>query len=105
MNYKEVIMKHFIIDVRYKVPFEQLNGTVTEHRAFLQIGYDNGMLLCSGPKETKKGAIILAKTDDVEKLKVFFKNDPYIVKKLAEYEYIEFNPVKFQPFLQNWIEN
>ena len=97
-------MKHFFIDVKYKVPFEELSERVTEHRTFLQIGYDNGILLLSGPRETKKGAIIIARANEVDELKSFFKNDPYILNNLADYEYVEFNPVKFQPFLQNWIE-
>ena len=97
-------MKHFFIDVKYKVTFEELSESITEHRAFLQIGYDNGILLCSGPRETKKGAIIIARANEVDELKIFFKNDPYILKDIADYEYAEFKPVKFQPFLQSWIE-
>jgi len=98
-------MKHFIIFVKYRVPFEKLGNNVAVHRTFLQSGYDDGMLLCSGPNEKKSAGVVVAKANDIEELKGFFKNDPYALKELADYEYLEFNPIKFQPFLQNWIES
>ena len=45
-------MKHFIIEIRYLLPVEQMTEIVAEHRQFLQGGYERGMLLCSGPTRT-----------------------------------------------------
>ena len=33
----------------------------------------------------------------------FFNDDPYLVHQAAEYTFVEFNPVKRQPFLEAWI--
>jgi uncharacterized protein YciI len=97
-------MKHFIIEIDYKIPVETIPQIVDEHRAFLQIGYDKGILLCSGPKEPRTGGMIVARSNSMEEIKAFFIEDPYAKHDVAEHRFIEFKPVKFQSFLRNWIE-
>ena len=97
-------MKHFIILSTYAVPFEQLGNNIADHRAFLQTGYDNGMLLCSGPQASKTGGAIIARASGLEELKGFFNDDPYQKKGLAKYQFIEFDPVKRQAFLEDWMK-
>ena len=95
-------MKHFIVDIHYLVPFEQLSDILPYHRAFLQTGYDQGIILMSGPKEPRTGGFVIARSESLATLKSFFENDPYKTKKVASYSIEEFNPVKFQPWLENW---
>lgn len=97
-------MKHFIIEITFKVPIENFPEIVTEHRAFLQTGYEAGLLLCSGPKEPRVGGMVVARAESLEILTDFFLNDPYKNNDVAEYRFIEFNPIKYQGFLQNWID-
>ena len=97
-------MCHFLIEITYKVPTEKLDEFVSLHRSFLQTGYDSGLLLYSGPQEPRVGGIILARAESKEVIIEFFSHDPYQKNKIAEYRLVEFNPVKFQPFLQEWIE-
>jgi hypothetical protein len=40
----------------------------------------------------------------MEKVDEFFKSDPYRVKGLAEYRFIEFNPKNYQDFMKSWVE-
>lgn len=95
-------MKYFVVEITYRASVEKIDAAVADHRAFLQSGYDNGSLLCSGPQIPKTGGIIIARAESLEALKEFFTNDPYQARKLAEYRFIEFNPVKRQPFLASW---
>jgi uncharacterized protein YciI len=97
-------MKHFIVEITYTVTFEELRETVVEHRAFLQGGYDQGWLLCSGPQSPKVGGMVVARAPSREALIDFFSNDPYLNKGLATYRWVEFEPVKHQPFLKDWVE-
>ena len=53
-------MKHFLVDIDYLVPVEELAEILPRHRAFLQTGYDKGILLCSGPKEPRTGGLAVA---------------------------------------------
>ncbi len=96
-------MKHFIVEVTYKVPFEQVLPTRAEHRAYLQTGYARGWLLCSGAQASKKGGLVIARAPSLEELQVFFQDDPYRVKELASYRFIEFEPAQYQDVLKDWL--
>lgn len=96
-------MKHFVIQTTFNVPFEQLGDALTEHRAFLQHGYDRGWILCSGPQNPRVGGIIVVRGPSLADLQAFFAEDPYQKKGLAQYRFIEFEPVKRQAFLEEWV--
>lgn len=95
-------MKHFIIEVTYRIPVEQLGENLAEHRAFLQTGYAKGWLLCSGPQAPRLGGMVVARAPSLEDLQAFFKNDPYQLKGLADYRFVEFEPVLRQALLETW---
>lgn len=96
-------MKHFVIILTYKVPFEQLADVLPLHRAFLQTGYDRSWLLMSGPQQPKVGGLIIGRAPSLDEMKEFFKNDPYAVQNVASYQFIEFDPVKRQEFIESWV--
>jgi len=96
-------MKHFLVELKYLVPTEKLDTVVAEHRKYLQTGYDQGILLLSGPKIPRTGAFAVARVSSIEILREFFANDPYNKNHFVEYTFSEFNPVKYQPLLDNWI--
>lgn len=96
-------MKHFLVDIHYSVPVEQLVDILPAHRAFLQTGYASGILLMSGPKEPRTGGYAIARSDSQEELEVFFKDDPYHIKQVATHTFVEFKPVLFQPWMDDWV--
>lgn len=97
-------MKHFLIEITYRFPFEQLSGHVAEHRAFLQTGYAKGWLLLSGPQVPKIGGMIVARAPSLADIQAFFQDDPYQKKGLADYRFVEFEPVLHQTLVKEWIE-
>lgn len=96
-------MKHFIIEITYTGTAEEIGATVSDHRAFLQTGYDLGWLLVSGPQVPRTGGMIVARAPSLAEIQDFFKNDPYQIKGLAAYRFVEFEPVKHQDFLKSWL--
>ena len=96
-------LKHFIVEITYLASSEIIAQLVSEHRAFLQTGYDQGLLLMSGPQNPRTGGMIVARSESLEALREFFDGDPYYITQSASYRFVEFEPVKFQPWLQNWI--
>lgn len=96
-------MHHFMIEITYQRPYEEISPIVPEHRAFLQRGYDQGLLLMSGPMNPRIGGIVIARAESLERLRAFFSQDPYAQKGLASYRFVEFEPVKYQSFLTPWI--
>ena len=96
-------MTHFMVEITYTVPYDVLSSVTPEHRIFLQTGYDKGWLLMSGPMNPRKGGIVIAKAPTIDDLRAFFAIDPYAIKGLATYRFVEFDPVKRQPFLESWV--
>lgn len=97
-------MKHFLVDIRYTAPMEMVDAVVGSHREFLQEGYDSGMLLMSGPRNPKIGGLVIARANDIEAVREYFQRDPYRLAGVAQHDIIEFNPVKRQHFMNEWIE-
>ena len=96
-------MKHFIIELTYTVSAERLAEIVVEHRAFLQTGYARGWLLMSGPQAPRVGGMVVARAPSLEDVRQFFQDDPYQVKGAATYRFIEFEPVRLQEWMKDWV--
>ena len=96
-------MKHFLIEIEYTAPHEIINMIVDEHRTFLQTGYDLGWLLMSGPKNPKTGGLVIARAPSMQRIQEFFFEDPYRKHNAATYRFVEFDPVKQQSFMQEWV--
>jgi uncharacterized protein YciI len=96
-------MKHFLVEITYTAPMEKIETILTDHRAFLQTGYDRGWLLMSGPLNPRTGGIVVARAPSLEELQVFFRQDPYALHGVATHRIAEFSPVKRQPSMENWV--
>ena len=96
-------MKHFIIELTYIVSAERLAEIVVEHRAFLATGYERGWLLMSGPQTPRVGGMVVARAPSLEAIQQFFQDDPYQVKGAAAYRFVEFEPVRLQEWMKEWV--
>ncbi len=95
-------MQHFVIELNYLALADRIAQTVAAHRAHMQSGVDQGLILCSGPQTSGDGGIIVARADSLATLEAFFAIDPYQREGLAGYRYIEFKPLRHQPLLADW---
>jgi uncharacterized protein YciI len=78
----------------YKKPLEIVDQYLAEHRDFLSEGYKKDYLIVSGPRNPRTGAVILSQLNDKAIVEDFFKDDPFYIHDVADYEIIEFAPVK-----------
>jgi uncharacterized protein YciI len=96
-------MKHFLVEARYLVPYEKIREMQPRHRLFLQKGYDSGLFLCSGPQvDPPVGGFLIARAKSKAELESMFEDEPFNAGKLASYIFTEFNPVKRQPWTEQW---
>src|SRR5262245_54817036 len=82
----------FLIELRYKVPIEQIDERLKDHVAFLDKHYKAGTFLLSGRKVPRDGGIILAVGDSREQIEAIMREDPFSVHELADVRVIEFVP-------------
>jgi uncharacterized protein YciI len=95
----------FIVQLTYKTPLTEVDKYLSAHRDFLEYYYKQGLLVASGPMKPRTGGIIIAATNDKEWLLSIFKEDPYYLAEIADYQFIEFTPVKHREELKTLIQN
>jgi uncharacterized protein YciI len=94
----------FIIDITYKKSLEFIDQYLVEHRAFLDGGYKDNYFIASGPKNPRIGGIIISQLKDRDQLEAILKQDPFIIHDVADYNIIEFNPVKYHQDFVSFID-
>lgn len=94
----------FIIQLTYKTAINEVDKYLQAHREFLDYYFKQGLLLISGPLKPRTGGIIIAATNDKTRLEAMIQQDPYYLAEIAEYQIIEFTPVKHCEELKDLIQ-
>lgn len=94
----------FIIQLTYLVPIHEVEKYTQAHREFLDYYYKQGLLLVSGPMKPRTGGIIIALTKDRSLLDNILQQDPYYLAEIADYQLIEFSPIRHREELQELIQ-
>lgn len=97
-------MKHFVVEIIYTKPLDEVLPLTDQHRAYLQSGYQRGLLLISGPQEPRTGGILVMRADSQATIQQFCDNDPYSLGGVADYRIIEFIPKSHIAELAHWVE-
>ncbi len=84
----------FIVHITYLTELEEIEKYTQAHRDFLDMHYQSGQFLASGPKIPRTGGIIVAVGNDKKKLESILEQDPFNTAGVASYEIIEFTAVK-----------
>ena len=85
----------FVIILTYKKPIEEIDKYLIEHREFLDKSYKDNFFVVSGPKNPRTGGVIISQLQDRNQLEDILKQDPFNIHDLANYEIMEFSPVKY----------
>ncbi len=85
----------FIVEINYKKPIEEIEKHLVAHRSFLEDGYQKNYFIASGPRNPRTGGIILSQLKDKAQLQSILAQDPFQLHDLADYSYVEFEPVKY----------
>jgi uncharacterized protein YciI len=85
----------FIVLLTYLKPLDVIDQHLTEHRAFLEEGYQKDYFIASGPCDPRTGGVIISQLKDREQLNEILSRDPFALHHLAKYEVIAFTPVKY----------
>ena len=94
----------FIANLKYKKSMEEVNKVLEAHLEYLDKYFEKGKFICTGKKSFPElGGVILFDSNNLEEAEKILYEDPFYIEEIADYEIIEFQPVKFN---QNFsIEN
>ena len=82
----------FIANLKYKKSTEVLEA----HLEYLDKYFEKGKFICTGKKSFPElGGVILFDSNNLEEAKKILYEDPFYIEEIADYEIIEFKPVKF----------
>lgn len=93
----------FIIMITYKKPLESVDQYLAAHRLFLEEGYKKNFFIASGPKIPRSGGVIISQLKDRTQLQRILKQDPFQIHDIADYDIIEFDPVKYHTNFSSFI--
>ncbi len=87
----------FLIIVNFKKSLEIVDQYLAAHREFLEQGYQKNYFIVSGRQNPRIGGIILSGIKNKEFLMQLLRQDPFYIHEIADYNVIEFEPVKYHP--------
>lgn len=92
----------YVIELTYQKPLADIEAHLEAHRHFLDVHYEKGIFLASGPKNPRDGGVILASSSvNRQALEEILTKDPFRQHDLALYRITEFSPVKCLPVLKD----
>ena len=80
----------FLIELTYKAALPEIDRHMKAHVAFLSQHYAAGRFVVSGRKIPREGGIIVATGGTREEIEALMREDPFVVRGLAEVRVVEF---------------
>jgi uncharacterized protein YciI len=93
----------FIISIRYLVSLEKLATAMPQHVAYLNKHLENGDFLVAGRQVPRTGGIIIARGKNLAVIEKMVKTDPFVKKKMADTEIVEFSASMTARSLKRWL--
>lgn len=93
-----------IITSRYIKPLGEVDALLAEHRRFLDEYYRLRKFICSGPQNPRVGGLIIANVDHIDEAREIMNKDPFSLHGAAEYQFIEFTPLKYDERFAGFIK-
>jgi uncharacterized protein YciI len=84
----------FVITISYLAAPEKIDAALPKHVAFLDKHFAAGDFLVAGRQVPRTGGIIIARGKDRASVERIMKRDPFLQRKLASIDIVEFTPGK-----------
>lgn len=94
----------FVLIARYTKPAEEVDRLLDGHRAWITRNMEAGRILLTARQVPLTGGLILARSETVEEVREMIAEDPFHSSGSAEYEVLEFQPVRAAPGLETLLE-
>lgn len=94
----------FALIARYTKPIEEVDRHLDAHRAWIMGHYEAGRVLLTARQVPLIGGLVLARGGSAEEMREMIRDDPFVTEGVAEYEILEFAPVRAAPGLEGLLE-
>lgn len=76
----------------YLAPAEAVLDHLADHRAWIKVAYDAGIMLVSGRQEPPDGGVLVFRAESRQAAEAFAGSDPFAVAGISRYRVIGFTP-------------
>jgi uncharacterized protein YciI len=94
----------FVIELTYRAALADIDANMAAHVVFLNKYYDAGKFLISGRKIPRDGGIIIAVGDSEDEIDAIIRQDPFVVRGLADVRIIQFRASQRARDIQTLVE-
>ena len=94
----------FLLLARYTRPIEEVDQLLDGHREWIVANSEAGRILLTARQVPLTGGMILARGESAEEMWQMIGADPFHTSGMAEYEVLEFDPVRAAPGLEGLLE-
>ena len=94
----------FVLIARYTKPIEEVDRHLDDHRAWIMGHFAEGRILLTARQVPLTGGLILARGESVEELREMVRDDPFVTSGCAEYDILEFAPVRAAPGVEGLLD-
>ena len=84
----------FLLRATYNRPIEEVDQLLEEHKAWIMKNFEAGRILLTARQVPLVGGIILATGGTEEDMVAMLDEDPFKRSGMAEYEVLEYAPVR-----------
>lgn len=84
----------FVLLARYTKPAAEVDLLLDAHRAWITRHQEAGRILMTARQVPLTGGLILARGESIEEVSQMISEDPFHASGAAEYEVLEFEPVR-----------
>lgn len=94
----------FVIILNYQKPLDIVDQHLIAHRNYLEEAYKKNQLIASGPQNPRTGGVLISQLTNKDELMEIIRKDPFYINEVANYNVIEFTPVKYHKDFTCFIE-
>ena len=95
----------FVVTITYLAELSEIDKYTQAHRDFLDMHYQSGQFLASGPMKPRTGGVIVAVGNYKAKLEGILAQDPFNIAGVVKYDIVEFTAVKSLDVIKSLIRN
>lgn len=81
----------YLLIAHYTESPDEVTPHIDAHSVWVKKYFDKGIFLLAGPKKSKLGGAILAKSIDKKELMHILSEDSYVKADVAEYQIVDFD--------------
>ena len=94
----------FLVLITYVKPMEEVDRWLPAHQEFLDRQYERGLFIVSGRRIPRVGGVILVNFTNEAEVRRILSEDPFQVHQVADYNFIEFDPTRYDPRFAAFLE-